>query len=610
MYGKHRQGLGVGRASGMELASGKESRAAHKPLRAQRVMHKATFFLLSGLCCYYLLALGSFSPLDPSLVAVGVGAIATLHNLGGLLGAQVSGAMLYYLGFVGFMLPPALLYLYVCRRRIVILLFIAQLLLCLLYALEVYAPASAWFGIEMPTAGVVGQELAAQVNATLGIVGGHIVVLTLLGYLLLLVAHADLLARAGKVVAKLPRRRVMVSRPRPAQATAAPQELFRVSNAQKTPDCEAEHRQTAALIKKTLLDFKIGGEILSWHTTPVVTVYEFQPQPGIRQAQITALAGDLALALRVSAIIILPLAGRKALGIQIPNQQRRTVYLGDVLSSPAFQENKSPLNFALGRDTNGEAVCCDLQTMPHLLIAGSTGSGKSVAINSLLCSILSRSSAAQVKLLLVDPKLLELSAYDGIPHLLQPVITDVEQTRKALQMVGEEMHRRYALLKKFNVRNIEAFHHKWAQLPRAEKNHLRQEYGDMLKHEQLPYLVVVIDELADLMLTAPREIEQCIQSIAQKARASGIHLVLATQRPSVDVITGVIKANLPSRVAFRVTSRHDSRTILDIMGAEKLLGKGDMLFQCPGMVRPQRIQGTLVSDEEVQNLVAVLRSRS
>lgn len=574
-------------------------------------MRRATFFLLSGLCCYYLLALGSFSPLDPSLVAAGVGAIATLHNLGGVLGAHVSGAVLYHLGLAGFTLPPALLYLYVCRRRVVVFLLIAQLLLCLLYGLEVYAPATALFGIEMPTSGIVGQELAAQVNATLGIVGGHVVAVTLLGYLLLLMAHADLLARAGRAVAKLPRRRaVTAARPAPAQAPVVPHALFQVSSATKTTEREAQHRQTAALIKKTLLDFKIGGEILSWHTTPVVTVYEFQPQPGIRQAQITALAGDLALALRVSAIIILPLAGRKALGIQIPNQQRRTVYLGDILNSPAFQENKSPLNFALGRDTDGDAICCDLQTMPHLLIAGSTGSGKSVAINSLLCSILSRASAAQVKLLLVDPKLLELSAYNGIPHLLQPVITDVEQTRQALQKVSAEMQLRYALLQQLNVRNIEAFQRKWAQLPRTEKTHLRQQHGDILKHGQLPYLVVIIDELADLMLTAPREIEQCIQSIAQKARASGIHLVLATQRPSVDVITGVIKANLPCRIAFRVTSRHDSRTILDIMGAEKLLGKGDMLFQCPGMVRPQRIQGTLVSDEEVQNLVTTWRGTS
>lgn len=573
-------------------------------------MRKATFFLLSGLCCYYLLALGSFSPLDPSLVTAGVGAVAALHNLGGMLGAHVSGAVLYHLGLAGFTLPPALLYLYVCRRRVVVFLFITQLLLCLLYGLEVYAPATALFGIEMPTSGVVGQELAAQVNATLGLVGGHVVAVTLLGYLLLLVAHADLLARAGRAVVKLPRRRTTAAHSAPAQATVVPHALFQVSRATKTPDREAQHRQTAALIKKTLLDFKIGGEILSWHTTPVVTVYEFQPQPGIRQAQITALAGDLALALRVSAIIVLPLAGRKALGIQIPNQQRRTVYLGDILSSPAFQENKSPLNFALGRDTSGEAVCCDLQTMPHLLIAGSTGSGKSVALNSLLCSMLARASAAQLKLLLVDPKLLELSAYNGIPHLLQPVITDVDQTRQALQRVSAEMQLRYALLQQLNVRNIEAFQRKWAQLPRAEKNHLHQQHGDILKHGQLPYLVVVIDELADLMLTAPREIEQCIQSIAQKARASGIHLVLATQRPSVDVITGVIKANLSCRIAFRVTSRHDSRTILDIMGAEKLLGKGDMLFQCPGMVRPQRIQGTLVSDEEVQNLVTTLRGTS
>ena len=543
-------------------------------------------------------------------MAAGAGSVAALSNLGGALGAHVSGVVFYHLGLVGFVLPPAVLYLYAYRRRLVIFLLTVQLLLCLLYALEVYSPATSLFGIKMPTAGSVGQGLADQINAVFGIVGGHVVAITLLGYFFLLATHVDLLARAGRAVAKLPRRRARVTHPSPPpapQTAVAPQELFRLSAARQETESEAQHRQTAALIKKTLLEFKIGGDILGWHTTPVVTVYEFQPQPGIRQVQVTALAGDLALALRVNAIIILPLAGRKALGIQIPNAQRRTVYLGDILSTPAFQDSQAPLNFALGRDTNGDAVCCDLQTMPHLLIAGSTGSGKSVAINSLLCSILSRASATQVKLLLVDPKLLELSAYDGIPHLLQPVITDVEQTRKALQAVGEEMQRRYSLLRKFNVRNIEAFHHKWGQLSRAEKNHLRQEHGDILSRAPLPYIVVVIDELADLMLTAPREIEQCIQSIAQKARASGIHLVLATQRPSVDVITGVIKANLPCRIAFRVTSRHDSRTILDIMGAEKLLGKGDMLFQCPGMVRPQRIQGTLVSDEEVQALVASLR---
>ncbi len=572
-------------------------------------MRTATFFLLSGLCLYYLLALGSFSPFDPSSVAAGSGAVATLHNLGGTLGAHLSGAVYYYLGLVGFALPPAALYLYARRRRLITLLLVTQSLLCSLYALEVYAPATSLFGIAMPPAGAIGRGLVVQINTTLGIVGGHVVALTLLGYLLLLATHADLLARIGRAMAKLPRQRARKTATSPPQKEVAAHTLFQVSATTKTSAHEAQHRQTSALIKKTLLDFKIGGEILGWHTTPVVTVYEFQPQPGIRQAQITALAGDLALALRVSAIIILPLAGRKALGIQIPNQQRHTVYLGDILRSPAFQDNDSPLNFALGRDTNGDAVCCDLQNMPHLLIAGSTGSGKSVAINSLLCSILAHPHATQVKLLLVDPKLLELSAYDGIPHLLQPVITDVEHTRQALQMIGKEMQQRYTLLKKLNVRNIAAFRHKWAQLPRSEKTHLRQEYSNILQHEQLPYIVIVIDELADLMLAAPREIEQCIQSVAQKARASGIHLVLATQRPSVDVITGVIKANLPCRIAFRVTSRHDSRTILDIMGAEKLLGKGDMLFQCPGMVRPQRIQGTLVNDEEVQTLVSKLRGK-
>ena len=264
-------------------------------------MRTATFFLLSGLCCYFLLALSSFSPLDPSQVAVGVGAVAALSNLGGLFGAHLSGTVFYHVGIVGFALPPALLYLYICRRRHLIFLFITQLLICLLYALEVYMPVMTLFGIEMPAAGVAGQEFATHINATFGIIGGHIVVATLLGYLLLVITHTNLLARAGRAVVRLPYRRSTPPRPSPVLQPSTTQELFRLSAAQKIPDRDMQHRQTAALIKKTLLEFKIGGEILGWHTTPVVTVYEFQPQPGIRQAQVTALAGDLALALRVNA---------------------------------------------------------------------------------------------------------------------------------------------------------------------------------------------------------------------------------------------------------------------------------------------------------------------
>lgn len=531
-------------------------------------------------------------------------------NACGVLGAYLSGTVLYYLGLVGFGLPLMPLVLVVCRQKIITLCFLGQVVLCFLYGLEVYAPVSNLFGIEMPTAGHIGYWLTDTINSSFGVAGSHIIIITILGYLILIATRLHILLRVGHVIAGLAKNRT----PRPQKINPVePKEkiakikIFSKSVENNKEEVNTEYKETADLIQKTLAEFKIMGKILGWHSTPVVTIYEFQPQPGIKQSQITSLANDLALALKVNSIFILPVAGQKALGIQVPNTHRHTVRLGDILQSDRFRTSKSKLTFALGKGAEGEPVCYDLQSMPHLLIAGSTGSGKSVAINSLLCSILSRAAPDEVKLILVDPKMLELSVYDGIPHLLRPVITDVPAVREALSWVIDEMQRRYELLKQLDVRNIDGFRQKWERLSYGEKSKLRQMGKIPADLNHLPSIVFVIDELADLMLNAPREIESSIQRIAQKARASGIHLVLATQRPSVDIITGVIKSNLPCRIAFRVASRHDSRTIMDIMGAEKLLGKGDMLFQYPGNVRPQRIQGTLVTDEEVQNLVSHLK---
>jgi S-DNA-T family DNA segregation ATPase FtsK/SpoIIIE len=370
----------------------------------------------------------------------------------------------------------------------------------------------------------------------------------------------------------------------------------------------SELDQVATLLTVTLADFGVSGTIVGHQTGPVVTVFEFQPDAGIKQSKVLGLIDDLALALRVDSIFIHPVKGKRALGIQVPNSKREMVYLGDLLESRAYQDPTSPLTFVMGKSLSGDPVCANLAEMPHALIAGSTGSGKSVGINVLLCSLIMRSSPKDVRMILVDPKMLELSVYEGIPHLLMPVITDPNKASLALKWAVNEMERRYRIMQGVSVRNIEAFNSLWRNASKEKREEIqRNTEEEELGH--LPYVVLVIDELADLMLTAPKEIESVIQRLAQKARASGIHLVLATQRPSVDIITGVIKANLPSRIAFQVVSKHDSRTILDQMGADKLLGKGDMLFQKPGVAALERIQGAFVNDEEVVSMVAQVKQR-
>jgi S-DNA-T family DNA segregation ATPase FtsK/SpoIIIE len=335
-------------------------------------------------------------------------------------------------------------------------------------------------------------------------------------------------------------------------------------------------------------------------------VYEFQPDAGVKQSRILGLIDDIALSLKVDSIFIHPVTGKRAMGIQVPNTKRESVLLGDILTSDVFEKSPSPLTFAMGKTINGTPFAADLTSMPHLLAAGATGTGKSVAINSLLCSIIMKSSPEDVRMILVDPKMLELSVYDGIPHLLMPVITEPDRASNALKWAANEMERRYKLMQHAQVRNIAGFNLFWDQADQEKKTHLRSLMNDD-QIERLPYILLVIDELADLMLTAPKDVESSIQRLAQKARASGIHMVLATQRPSVDVITGVIKANLPCRLSFQVVSKHDSRTILDQIGSEKLLGKGDILLQRPGIGRLERLQGALVTDEEVLSLVAKVK---
>ena len=373
-----------------------------------------------------------------------------------------------------------------------------------------------------------------------------------------------------------------------------------------SPKVRKEFEATGAQLLKALNEFGIEGQILAIQPGPVVTVYEFEPSAGIKLSKVTGLMDDIALSLRVDSIFIHPVSGKKALGIQVPNKTRQTVFLGDIFNTEEFQSMESPLTFAMGKNLNGFPVSTDLATMPHLLMAGQTGSGKSVAINSLLCSIVMKSQPSEVKFIMVDPKILELKIYEGIPHLLMPVITESNKASLALKWACCEMDRRYKVMETAKVRHIKGFNKFWNSANQKQKNDFQEKAGVDIT-EPLPFIVIVIDELADLMLTAPKDVEGSIQRLAQKARACGIHLVLATQRPSVDVITGVIKANLPSRIAFKVFSRGDSRTILDGMGAERLLGKGDMLYLKPGNSKFERIQGAFLDDNEVVAMVDAIK---
>lgn len=367
------------------------------------------------------------------------------------------------------------------------------------------------------------------------------------------------------------------------------------------------------LIEKKLLDFGIEAKVISAQPGPVITRYEIEPSAGVKGSQVTNLSKDLARSLSVTSVrVVETIPGKTYMGLEIPNNKRQIVYLSEIMSSKTFADTASLTTIALGKDISGKPVVADLGKMPHVLIAGTTGSGKSVAINALILSFLYKAKANEVKLIMIDPKMLELSVYQDIPHLLTPVVTDMREAGHALNWSVKEMDRRYRLMAEFGVRNISGFNEKLKQAsdsgsPLTNPFSTDPENPEVL--ESMPLIVIVIDELADLMMVVGKKAEELIARIAQKARAAGIHLVLATQRPSVDVITGLIKANVPVRVAFQVSSRVDSRTILDQMGAENLLGQGDMLYLPAGSGYPIRVHGAFVSDQEVHKVVSFLKQQ-
>jgi S-DNA-T family DNA segregation ATPase FtsK/SpoIIIE len=425
-----------------------------------------------------------------------------------------------------------------------------------------------------------------------------------------------------------------------AKKPAAPQEQFKLpemSEGYKLPptdlldapqsepfklDKDTLHANSLILQKK-LADFGVDGEVTAVRPGPVITMYEFKPAPGVKVRRIVMLADDLAMALRaVSVRILAPIPGESVVGIEIPNQRRETVCLREVIESDAYQNAESTITLALGKDISGTPFVTDLGRMPHLLVAGATGTGKSVSINAMILSILFKSTPRDVQFIMVDPKMLELTVYEEIPHLLVPVVTDPKKAAAALFWAMDEMDRRYRLMRDKGARSIDNYNRivekEAARKPALELNETEPvevdaEVGgnldkeEPLVHERLPRIVIIVDELADLMMTVGRDIEEYITRLAQKARAAGIHLILATQRPSVDVITGLIKANFPARISFQVTSRVDSRTILDSIGAERLLGNGDLLFLPPGTARLTRVHGAFVSDQEVRKVMTFIK---
>lgn len=354
---------------------------------------------------------------------------------------------------------------------------------------------------------------------------------------------------------------------------------------------DKEHYLSVSMLLESKLDeFGVRGKVIGISPGPVVTTYEFEPAAGVKINKVVSLADDLALVLKAESVrVVGSIPGKAALGIEIPNPIRQIVYIRDIMATSKFQQGRSKLTLGLGMDVIGNPVTADLAKMPHLLIAGATGAGKSVAINTIICSILMRATPEEVRLLMIDPKRIELSTYEGIPHLLHPVVVDPKMASRALQWAVKEMERRYSLMEEERVKSFASYNNS------AE--------------EKLPLIVIIIDELADLMMVSSKEVEGSVARLAQMARAAGMHLILATQRPSVDVLTGLIKANFPTRMSFKVSSKIDSRTILDSSGAEHLLGAGDMLFLPPGTARLQRIHGAYITEQETERIVEFLKSQ-
>ncbi|MHB8109228.1 MAG: DNA translocase FtsK [Syntrophorhabdaceae bacterium] len=580
---------------------------------------------LIGVFLFLFVSLLSYHPLDPSFHTV---TDASARNLCGKAGSYISDIFIQFFGFMSYVLVGfSLLFgVFYVRKKSppTIIIFSSGLVLLFLAVsilLQVVMGKVHIRGIQIEFSGFLASILEHALVNFFGKFGTVLIAIFLLLISAFLVVQAPILGLLEERLARRKkaerRREIKVTRETKEEEPArvpekkAVQEtfdFFKEIGPYKLPDTSLldmiEKKEVkvdkdsiqanASILEKKLKDYGIEGRVTEVRPGPVITMYEFEPAPGVKVSKIANLADDLAMALSaVSIRIIAPIPGKAVVGIEIPNKDRETVYIREIIESKVFSSSQSHLTLVLGKTINGESYVADLTKMPHLLVAGATGSGKSVSLNSMILSILFKATPSHVRFLMIDLKMLELSFYEGIPHLLLPVVTNAKNAKTALRWMTDEMERRYGIMAQKGVRNIEKYNHK------AMRD------GD----ETIPYIIVVIDELADLMMTAPKEVEEYIARLAQMARASGIHLILATQRPSVDVLTGIIKANFPARVACKVFSKVDSRTILDTNGAESLLGYGDMLFLSPGVGRLKRLHGSYVSEGEIKRIVEFLKQQ-
>jgi S-DNA-T family DNA segregation ATPase FtsK/SpoIIIE len=635
----------------------------------RRLGQEMAALLLLGLAGFFLLALWSYTPADfPGLKALWQA--AQVHNTAGKAGVLVAGCLVGLLGLAAYWLPVMFLGLawqshHEGLEDLGWLQTVSGLGILLASAglLSLGWPAIRWGGDLVYGGGVLGKLIAVGLSALLNPAGaglglGLVLLVSIMGAtrlsyvgLMALVGQGlrSALGRGRQPEEELPEappyhpRRPAVGRrivtrsggetevpvltpsvstpPAPAPEAAGPKSrkgagvpgaytLPSLDLLDQSPPWNHQVQENAMLaqaqkLEDTLRHFGVEGRVTAIMNGPVVSRFEYEPALGVKISKITGLADDLALALKALSIrIVAPVPGKGVLGIEVPNPKRQVVGLREILADPAYQKSTSRLTLALGKDIMGTSVATDLAKMPHLLIAGATGSGKSVGLNAMILSILFKATPDEVRFLLVDPKRIELSMYEDIPHLLHPVVFNPKEATTALHWAVGEMERRYALLSDLSVRNIEGYNQK----AKGKKTDPRIEEG--LLPRGLPYLVIVIDELADLMLVSSRDTEEYLIRLAQKARASGIHLIVATQRPSVDVITGLIKANFPTRISYQVSARTDSRVILDAMGAERLLGRGDLLFMPPGTSRLKRIHGPFVSEEEVTRVTDYLKTQA
>lgn len=570
---------------------------------------------------YLLMSLSTHYIKDPVLFFRTTEPPKPIRNLGGTVGAHISGWLIILLGLAAFIIPLLIIAFGIKRllgkekHRIYLLggvLFIVSS--SLLFSL-----LSLTFNVNIEKypdgiGGLIGRGIADIVSRLLSIPGAYIFSLSVFLSSIILLSPISLtalaLSRKRKIEEKredieeitlseteevtLEEQKIITDKPeaiRPKKTgiyELPPLELLNLYDSASIRPSKDELLTGSSLIEKKLEDFDVEGKVTQVHPGPIVTMYEFEPAPGVKITRVVSLADDLALALKAESVRVSPIPGKATIGIEVPNRQRETVSLRELISSDSFKKSNSKLTLSLGKDIFGNPVVTDLLKMPHLLVAGATGSGKSMSINTMIMSILYKAAPGDVKMLMIDPKLLELSGYEEIPHLISPVITNPKDASEALKKMVIEMERRYGVLAEGAARSIENYN--------IQAN----------EEERLPYIVIIIDELADLMFTAASEVEDSIARLAQMGRAAGIHLILATQRPSVDVITGIIKANFPARISFQVSSKVDSRTILDSHGAEQLLGKGDMLLMLPG-ARLIRVHGAFITEEEIRGVTEFIK---